>query len=146
MKRLSLLAVAFAALFAIQTQLNACGYGLLDPDVETYCSGDPVQAAAALANLVKRGPKAAPAIEQYRSRAVRQQKSYERYLTNLQSPEGNPDVRPENLEKEIERAKTWLKWNEERMQKIDFLFIRLGLWPQLAQHCQADCTTSVISP
>lgn len=135
MKRMSLVIVAFTtAVLCYSRPIDACGYGLMDPDIETFCSGDPNQAKQALANLAKRGPNVMKAIKAYRDRAVLQKKSNEQYLTQLQTPERVLKMAPERVEKEIQRVKNWLEWNEGRMVKVDYLSLRFGGWTQFILH------------
>lgn len=135
----SIIFFAIAAVFFCSSRpVDACGYGLLDPDVETFCSGDPNQAAKALVNLVKRGPTAMKAIERYRDLAVMQNASYERFLVRLKNNDSNLNMPPELIEKEILRTENWLQWNQTRLQKIDYLLFRFGGVASLSHRFRID--------
>lgn len=81
-KVITLLMTLFVASLASKN-VDACGYGLYDPDVETLCSGDALQAEQALGRIMKRGRQALPGIERYLANALRSHQYNVEYLSRL---------------------------------------------------------------
>jgi len=104
---------------------NACYYGLSDPDVETFCTGDALQAEQALGRITKRGRGALPAIERYLSRALRNHQHNVEYLSRLYQADPELKLSEEQRHKRIERIRAHLEWNERRIQKLDWLIIKI---------------------
>jgi hypothetical protein len=129
MKRICLTVVTFSLMLVSVNDVSACGYGLFDPDVETYSSGDPVQSRKALAKLLLRGPKALTEVRFYRQDAIETMGYQKAYLQRLEASDPALKLQPEVIETETRRTRKWLEWNEMRLRKLDHLLFRLGDGP-----------------
>lgn len=121
MNRLIVTAI-LATPFLIAAQVHACGYGLFDADVELFCSGDPLQSQQAWARLMKRGPQAAAAVRSYYAMAQRQERNTREMLARLQRGE-DLGLSREQAAKEIVRLGDFLKYNRQRMAKLQRLLV-----------------------
>ncbi|QDU98982.1 hypothetical protein [Lignipirellula cremea] len=116
-----LLAIALTSVLAARG--DACGYGNVDPDMETACTGDEHSAKEARNRLFLRGKQAIPVAQAYLVRAEQSDADFRTYLEQLHNGERQLD-KP-TAEREIARAENYLVWNKQRIDRAKFILYRL---------------------